>query len=324
MNVPRRTFLHLAAGAAATALTSPAVPAAAPSTVKTPIDLDLQSGSGCDCHVHVLDPARFPYSPRRALTPPPATVEDLQNLLRDLHLKRVIVVQPGPYGTDNSCILDAVRQLGPIARAVAIIDKSTSPAKLEEMVAGGCRGVRLPFEVMGVTDPTAITAAISATEKQIGGLNLILHVYSRPSIIAQLKGQLAELSVPLVIDHFGGAQAAEGVDQTGFEAVIDLVQSGRAYVKISAANRISQKGPDYADATPFAQALVKANPDRVLWGSDWPHLTGVRGRPLTGISPPPEDYDDGMVLNQLSRWVPDPTIRKKILVENPARVYGFS
>jgi predicted TIM-barrel fold metal-dependent hydrolase len=294
--------------------------AAAPSTA---VNFHIPRGA-CDCHVHSFDPARLPYLPQRPFTPPPATVDDLRELLHQLHLDHVVIVQPLFYGTNNSYLMDAIRQLGPNARALAIIDKATPRTALEEMATGGFRGVRLNFETSGVADPDAIKARIDAVTEQMRGLNWYLHFYSQPSVIAKLKDHLAQQPLPVVIDHFGGARAAQGPDQQGFEAVVDLVRTGRAYVKISGANRISQKEPDFSDAAPLAQALVNANPDRILWGTDWPHLNPAygRGKPLTEISPP-LPIDDGLVLNQLARWVPDPAIRKKILVDNPARLYGF-
>jgi predicted TIM-barrel fold metal-dependent hydrolase len=297
--------------------------AAAPSTVKTAVNFHIPRGA-CDCHVHSFDPARLPYLPQRPFTPPPATVDDLRELLHQLHLDRVVIVQPLFYGTNNSYLMDAIRQLGPNARALAIIDKATPRTALEEMATGGFRGVRLNFETSGVADPDAIKAQIDAVTEQMRGLNWYLHFYSQPSVIAKLKDHLAQQPLPVVIDHFGGARAAQGPDEQGFDAVVDLVRTGRAYVKISGANRISQKEPDFSDAAPLAQALVNANPDRILWGTDWPHLNPAygRGKPLTEISPP-LPIDDGLVLNQLARWVPDPAIRKKILVDNPARLYGF-
>ena len=320
----RRMLSHIGIASTATmALRTGVGFAAAPSTVKTAVNFDIPRGA-CDCHVHVFDPTRLPYLPQRPFTPPPATVDDLGELLRQLHLDHVVIVQPLFYGTNNSYLLDAVRQFGPSARALAIIDKATSRTALEEMAAGGFRGVRLNFETSGVADPDVIKARIDAVTEQMRSLNWYLHFYSPPSVIAKLKDHLAQQPLPVVIDHFGGARAAQGPDQQGFDAVVDLVRTGRAYVKISGANRISQKDPDFSDAAPLAQALVNANPDRILWGTDWPHLNPAygRGKPLTEISPP-LPIDDGLVLNQLARWVPDPAIRKKILVDNPARLYGF-
>ncbi len=128
----------------------------------------------------------------------------------------------------------------------------------------------------------------------------------------------------MVFDHFGRAAAARGPDQPGFDALLELMKSGRAYVKISGAYRVSEQAPVFADATPLAQALVAANPDRVVWGSDWPHPNSDygRGKPLTEIAPP-FPIDDGLLLSQLPKWVPDAGLRKKILVDNPARLYGF-
>ena len=320
----RRLLSQISAVGAATAvLQTNAVSAAAPSTVKTRVNFDVPRGA-CDCHVHAFDPATVPYLPQRPFTPPPATAEDVRELLRELHLDRVVIVQPLFYGTNNSYVLDALRRFGKNARALAIIDKATPRGALEEMAGGGFRGVRLNFETRGVADPEAIKGRIDAVTEQMRGLNWYLHFYSQPSVIAQLKDHLAQQPLPVVIDHFGGAQASQGLDQPGFDAVVDLVRTGRAYVKISGANRISRRDPDFPDAAPLAQALVKANADRVLWGTDWPHLNPVygRGKPLTEISPP-LPIDDGMVLNQLPKWVPDPPTVKKILVDNPARIYGF-
>jgi predicted TIM-barrel fold metal-dependent hydrolase len=295
--------------------------AAAPSTVKTAVDFDVPRG-GCDCHVHVLDPARFPYLPQRPFTPAAATVEDLRDLSRGLRLDRVVIVQPGLYGTNNSCTLDAVRQLGPDARAIAVIDKATPREALEEMAAAGFRGVRLPFELRGMTDPVAIKAAIDAVTEQIRGLNWHLTLFTRLSVIAQLKDYIAQLPGPVVFDHFGQAAAAQGPNQPGFDALAELAGKGGVYVKISGANRISERAPDYADATPLAQALITSNQDRILWGSDWPHLPGPPWKPLAEISAP-LPIDNGLVLNQLPKWVADPAVRKKILVDNPTRLYGF-
>jgi predicted TIM-barrel fold metal-dependent hydrolase len=132
------------------------------------------------------------------------------------------------------------------------------------------------------------------------------------------------LPFPVVFDHFGGPKAAQGPSQPGFAALLDLVKSGRAYVKISGAYRISDKAPDFADAAPMAWALIAANPDRVVWGTDWPHPDSDFGR-KHGASPiaPPIPVDDGLLLNQLPKWASDPMIRQKILVDNPARLYDF-
>jgi predicted TIM-barrel fold metal-dependent hydrolase len=316
----RRTMLASvgAAGASVIALRMGAAFGAA-STVRTAVDFDVPRGA-CDCHVHVFDPAHYPYVSERAYTPPEASVADLRDLQAALRFDRVVIVQPSVYGTDNSCTLDAIRRLGPRARGVAVIDKSTPAAALDEMAASGVRGVRLNFETAGESDPSAIKRHLDAVGEQLRGRNWHVQFNTNLSVVAALKDHLAALPFPVVLDHFARAKAALGPSQPGFDALLELVKSGRAYVKISAAYRISEKAPDFPDAPPIAQTIVAANPDRVVWGSNWPHPG--RGRTRMDIAPPYPN-DDGLLLNQLPKWVPDAATRRKILVENPARLYGF-
>jgi predicted TIM-barrel fold metal-dependent hydrolase len=300
---------------------------AAGAASRSAVDFEIPRGA-CDCHVHVFgDPARFPFAEKRVYTPPQASVEQLLELQRDLHLDRVVVVQPSVYGADNACTIDAVRRMGARARGVAVIDKATSRKALEEMAAAGIRGVRLNLETntVGRFDPADAKAVLDATAEQIRGLGWHVQIYTRTSVIAALKEHLAGMPFPVVVDHFGRGNPAQGPSQPDFAALLDLVRSGAVYVKISGAYRISEKAPDFADATPLAQALVAANPDRIVWGTDWPHPNSDygRGKPLTEISPP-FPIDDGLLLNQLPKWVPDAALRKKILVDNPARLYDFA
>jgi predicted TIM-barrel fold metal-dependent hydrolase len=315
--ITRRGMLH--AGAALIAAGLDRAVGAAP-TVRTAVDFDVPRNA-CDCHVHVFEPARFPYANERVYTPPEASLDDLRDLQAALRFDRVVVVQPSVYGTDNSCTLDAVRRLGARARAVAVIDLSTPAAALDAMAAAGVSGVRLNFETLGETDPAAIRHHLAAVAERIRIRNWHVQLNTNLAVVAALKDDLAALPFPVVIDHFGRAKAALGPGQPGFGALLDLVKSGRAYVKISAAYRASEKAPDFPDAAPIAQAIVAANPDRVVWGSNWPHPG--RGRTASDIAPPYPN-DDGLLLNQLPKWVPDAAIRRKILVDNPARLYGFA
>jgi predicted TIM-barrel fold metal-dependent hydrolase len=316
-------MLRLGAAGAAIAGMRGTLAAAQPG--RTAVSFEMPRGA-CDCHVHIQDPAKFPYVANRVYTPPPASVEELEELQRALKLERVVVVQPSIYGTDNACTLDAVRRLGARARAVVVIGEQTSRAELQEMNGNGARGVRLNLETStaGAFDPGRAKALLDGVAEQISGLNWHVQFYTRPAIIAGLKYHLAQAPFPVVFDHFARAAAQQGPGQPGFDAVLDLVKSGRAYVKISGAYRVSERAPDYADATPLAQALVAANPDRIIWGTDWPHPNSDfgRGKPLTEIAPP-FPIDDGLLLNQLAQWVPDASVRRKILVDNPARLYGF-
>jgi predicted TIM-barrel fold metal-dependent hydrolase len=316
----RRILASVAAvGASLAAMRVGTVCAAAP-TVRTAVDFDVPRDA-CDCHVHVFDPARFPYASERVYTPPEATVADLRDLQTALRFDRVVIVQPSVYGTDNSCTLDGMRQLGARARGVAVIDKDTTANALDAMAAAGVRGVRLNFETAGETNPDAIRRGLAAVAEQIRSRNWHMQLNTSLPVIAALRDDFAALAFPVVFDHFARAKAALGLSQAGFDALLSLVKSGRAYVKISAAYRTSQKAPDFPDATALAQALVAANPDRIVWGSNWPHPG--RGATRTDIAPPYPN-DDGLLLSQLPKWVPDAATRKQILVDNPARLYGFS
>ena len=290
----------------------------------TQVDFGVPDGA-CDCHVHIVgDPARFPMAADRIYTPPQASPDMLLDLQRALHLERVVLVQPSFYGADNAALLDAMRRLGRRARGVAVIDDTASDASLDAMAAAGVRGIRINLETAGEFDPAVAERKLRAATARCAPRGWHIQLYTRPTVIAALADRLANAPVPLVFDHFAGAQAAQGLDQPGFAAVLALVRSGKAYVKISAAYRASKAPPPFDDITPFAQALVVANPERVLWGSDWPHTdsTRVAGRAATDVSPflP---IDDGMMLNQLPRWVPDTALRRKILTDNPADLYGF-
>lgn len=292
------------------------------SAARTTVGFEVPRG-GCDCHVHVFgDPARFPYAEKRVYTPQQASVEDLLQLQHDLHLDRVVIVQPSVYGTDNSCTIDGIKRLGSRARGVAVIDKATSRTALEEMAGAGIRGVRLNLETAGTFEPAAAMALLDGVAEQIRGLNWHVQFYTRLAVVAALRNHLTQMPFSAVFDHFGGAKAAAGTSQPGFDALLDLVKSGRAYAKISGAYRTSDKAPDFVDATPLAQALVAANRDRIVWGSDWPHPNSSSGRDKTEVTPP-LPINDGIVLNQLAKWVPDAATRKKILVDNPARLYGY-
>ena len=290
------------------------------STVKTPVDFDVPRGA-CDCHVHVFDPARFPYFDGRVYSPPEATAEDLLDLQTALRLDRVVIVQPSVYGVDNACTLDAMKKLGPgRARGVAVIDTSISAGQLDDMATAGMHGVRLNFETAGEANPDNAKRALATTAEQLQGRGWHIQFNAALPLVVALKDELAALPMPVVLDHFARSKAAAGPNQPGFDVLLALVKSGRAYVKISATYRISDKPPHYPDAPPIAQAIIAANPDRVVWGSNWPHPG--RGKTRLDIAPPHES-DDGAQINQLPRWAADPAIRKKILVDNPARLYGF-
>ncbi|MDP4006457.1 amidohydrolase family protein [Methylobacterium sp. NEAU K] len=323
----RRQTLALAVvnGLALTDKTARAAAEAHAQTVKTPVTFQVPPGA-CDCHVHVIpDPAKFPFWDGRAYTPPVDPPDSLLALQHALKLDRVVIVTPSVYGTDNAATLDGLRLLGPHrARGVAVIGPGTSTAELDALVKAGIRGIRVNLEQAGVFDPAASASALESAVQQIGQRPWHLQVYSRLSVIAPLKQQLSALPVPVVFDHFAGAQAARGPDQPGFGDVLDLVRGGKAWVKLSGAYRASDRAPDYPDVVPLARALVAANPERLVWGSDWPHpdSTPRPGRKPTDLAPA-QDVDDGRLLDLLAAWVPERATRDRILVDNPKQLYDF-
>jgi predicted TIM-barrel fold metal-dependent hydrolase len=248
----------------------------------------------------------------------------MRTLHRALHLDRVVIVQPSIYGTDNACTLDAVRQLGSRARAVAVIDDQTSDAVLADMERAGVRGIRLNLETAGVVDPTVAHQRVRAAIDRMRGSRWHIQINTRPVMIEAIRDDVAGAPVPFVFDHFGGVQASLGPSQAGFESLVQLVRSGSAYIKISGAYRSSTQAPDYRDMAPFAKALIAANPQRILWGTDWPHPDSsiVPGRKNTDLAPLLQ-IDDGALCNQLAVWEPDAAVRKRILVQNPMELYRF-
>lgn len=290
----------------------------------TPVSFPVPDGA-CDCHVHVFgDPERYPFASTRGYTPEPASIAQLRASLDALQMDRVVIVQPSVYGTDNRCTVDAIRELGARARGVAVIDANTPDAALDDLARAGIRGIRLNLAQAGVTDPAVAVQAFRTAAERVRTRNWHIQLNASLRVLEAMNAQLLASPVPLVIDHFGGAQAAAGVQQPGFDALVALVKSGKAYVKISGAADLISTQPDYADVRPLAQALVAANPQRILWGTNWPHPDSrpVPGRKNTDIAPPLRT-DDGRVLNLIAVWVPDAAVRRAILVENPARLYGF-
>ena len=277
----------------------------------------LPAGS-CDCHTHVFGPAaQFPFDPSRTYTPGPAGVSDLLAHQRALGLDRVVVVQASPYGTDNACTLDAVRRIGAAGRAVAVIDPALSPAALQALHDGGVRGVRINLETAGRHDPADAARRLREAAETVAPLGWHVQVYTNLAVLAAAHGTLRDLAVPLVVDHFGRAMARAGVSQPGFDALLDLVRSGKAYVKLSAAHRIAPGMPD--EAEPIARALIAANPARLLWGSDWPHTSSGSPARVQPFNP----VDDGAAIRRLRRWCGSADALRAILVTNPARLYGF-
>ncbi|MFZ4409730.1 MAG: amidohydrolase family protein [Paracraurococcus sp.] len=263
----------------------------------------------CDAHCHVFGPAdRYPYAPDRAYTPPDAPVADLRRLHRILGVERAVIVQASCHGTDNTAMLDAITESGGAYRGIAIVDGSVTDAELARLHAGGIRGVRFNFvRHLGGAPDLAVFDAILARIERLGW-HVVLHLDAED--IAEHAPRIGRLRVPFVIDHMGRVKAGAGLDQAPFRALLDLLRNPLAWVKICGAERVSSAGAPFADAVPFAAALLEAAPDRVLWGTDWPHPN------IAGDMP-----NDGDLVDLLAAVTADAGLRRQVLVENPSRLY---
>ena len=314
----------LAGVVAAGALLRRRLASAQPSQPVTAVNFAVPAGA-CDCHTHIHgDPAAFPLFAGRVYTPEVALPDQMAALHKALGLQRVVIVTPSIYGTDNSATLFGMKARGNDARGVAVIDDKTPDAALDAMGRAGIRGIRLNLATSGINDPAVGRARFTAALARVTARNWHIQINTNLAMIAAIKDLVATSPVPVVFDHFGGARAELGVRQPGFADLVDLVRSGRAYIKISAAYRSSSAAPDFLDIVPLARSLVGANRERVLWGTDWPHPNPVPppGGKATDVTPLLQ-IDDGRVLNLLPVWAPDPATRKMILVDNPARLYGW-
>jgi 2-pyrone-4,6-dicarboxylate lactonase len=262
-----------------------------------------------DCHAHVIGPfSLFELQEQRSYTPPEAPLSAYRTMLDTLGLERGVVVQPSVFGTNNACMFDALARHRNRLRGIAVVDPGISEGKLERMAGNGIRGIRLNMLFRGGVSTEHLKTLASRIERFGWHIQLLIDCRSLPG----LAPKLADLPVDIVIDHMGHIPASDGIAHPGFKLLLKLVREGRTWVKLSGANRISTAGPPYHDTIPVARALVDADPTRLVWGSDWPHVA-IDG-PMA---------NDGELLDLLARWVPDERQRHLILVENPARLYGF-
>ena len=285
----------------------------------TRVNFDVPAGA-CDCHTHIHgDPEKFPFFPGRVYTPETALPEEMAALHRALRLQRVVIVTPSVYGTDNSATLWGMKARGADARGVAVIDDKTPENDLDAMGRAGVRGIRLNLATGGTNDPAVGRERLQRAIERVKSRNWHVQMNTNLAMVSATKDLVAASPVPVVFDHFANAREELGVQQPGFADLADLVRSGRAYVKISISGG---PRPDYAAFAPLARMLIAANPQRILWGTNWPHPNSGSGRKATELTPLFQ-VDDGLVLNLLPVWAPDAGIRKKILVDNPARLYAF-
>lgn len=264
----------------------------------------------CDCHMHVFDP-RFPASPHWTRKPPEAPLHAYRAFQRRIGTTRAVIVNPSTYGTDNRCTLDALAKIGATARGVAVVDTSVPEAELRRMAALGVRGIRVNFvspQSWGVT-----TAGMLETlSTRVAALGWHVQVFMLGDQIVALADVLQRLPTPIVIDHLGRLPQPAGVEHRAFDVIRRLLDQGRAWLKLSGAYMDTKVGaPGYLDVGTVARALVKAAPERMVWGSDWPHTTAE-------TTP-----DDALLFDLLADWAPDEATRHRILVRNPEHLYGF-
>ena len=293
---------------------------AKPSQPSTPVNFDVPAGA-CDCHTHIHYPEKFPFFAGRVYTPEAAMPAEMARLHKWLHIQRVVIVTPSVYGTDNSATIYGMKARGKDARGVAVINDKTTESEFDALVKAGFKGIRLNLFTVGTTDPSIASKQFQNAARRMKARNWHVQVNTSLAMVTAMKDQFAASPVPVVFDHFCNANTELGVDQPGFADLLDLVRSGKAYVKISIT-----AGPrkDYSGFTPLAKALIAANQDRIVWATNWPHPNSVTppGRKPTELTPLFQ-VDDGLTLNLLPVWEPNAGVRKRILVDNPARLYEF-
>ncbi|MBM3527282.1 MAG: GntR family transcriptional regulator [Alphaproteobacteria bacterium] len=274
----------------------------------------LPKGS-VDTHVHVFERARYKMNPDRGYNPPDSTLADLKHLHATLGVDRVVFTQPSTYGTDNSAILDGMNALNAEtpnrARCVVAITMDITDKELEALDKAGARGVRLNTDNKGGM-PIGFDR-IGELEARIRPFGWHIEWLFPGKDILDLMPVFKKHTVPMSIAHFAYQPATATVNAPGFQALLELVKGGNCWVKISGANRVSGTDlPPYDDVQPMARALIEAGPDRIVWGTDWPHPNKYQVNP-----------NDGDLVDWFGIWVPDETMRRRIMVDNPARFYRF-
>ena len=267
----------------------------------------------CDAHFHIFGPPDvFPYASTRVYTPPAAPLQHFLNLMEILGIQRGVVVQPNAHGLDNSVSLNAIARSEGRFRGVAKLDDSTSDAELNRLHAGGFRGVR--FNMISELGGRPDIAMYERVIERVTPLGWSVTFHTLPPGLVEHADWFRTIKIPVIIDHFARVSFADGVDQPPFQVLLDLLRQENFWAKISCAERLTATGAPYHDAIPFAQAIIDIAPERTLWGTDWPHTQ--RFEP--GLQP-----DDGDLVDLLEVMVPDESTRHAVLVENPARLFGF-
>ncbi|NQU72129.1 MAG: amidohydrolase family protein [Rhodospirillales bacterium] len=268
----------------------------------------------CDTQIHIYGPTdRYPLKPDRVYEPHLVGIEEVLRMHKTLGIERCVLISPTVYGADNSCMIDALRQQGTNYRGIAVIDDGTSDAELGAMNEAGVRGVRCNFAgFLNMTpDPDLFRRTVARITPL--GWHVVVHVLGEDLI--EYENLFREVRIPLVIDHMCHLDLTIETDKRALDILMDMLRRDNCWIKISNGDRVSHAGPpDYTDVIPLGRALADIAPDRAIWGTDWPHVLYKK----------PAMANDGDLLNLLAKYVPDETARNRILVDNPAALYGFN
>ncbi len=265
----------------------------------------------CDSHCHVFGPgSRYPYAADRPYTPPDAPLDMLQGLHARLRIERAVLVNATPHGRDNTVVTDAIAAGGGRYKGVANVDASFDDAEIAELTAAGIVACRFTFlaRLGGRPDMSAFDTVV----RRIAPYGWHVDLYLPADNLDEFAPTLDALPIPYVLDHIGLIDAGRGIDQPSFRALAQrYARDRKCWVKVTCPERLTAAGPPYHDVAPFARRLIEIDPDRLLWGSDWPH-PNVKAMP-----------DDGDLVDLVPVYAPSPDVRKKLLVDNPARLFGF-
>src|SRR3954454_19831133 len=315
--IVRRDFIKGASMAAVTAAASGlAIPSSHAQEVPNSTGTDhpkLKAPlNAADCHMHIYDPARFAMPPNPRAAPSNAAVPQYRLLQQRIGTTRVVIVQPRNYGTDNRVTLHALAQLAPNARGVAVVTPAITDADLKAFHAGGIRGIR--FSLADPSSRAVTPDMVEPLAKRVADLGWHVQFNVDGEMIDEMASMLRRLPTPIVFDHLAHPPLPAGIDHSSHAIVRELIDKGRTWVKVSGAYSNSKVGPPSSpEATKVAQAFVKAAPERLVWGSDWPH---------PGL-PDSNKPNDALLFDLLTEWAPDEATRNRILVQNPEALYGF-
>ena len=311
-DVSRRTILAMMGASAAGAVIAPAQAQQVPWSSGTATAKTKAPPNATDCHHHIYS-SRFKVDPNSTLRPGDASVADYRLLQKRIGTARNVIVQPSTYGVYNDGLIEALNECGPTARGVAVVNTSVTDDELKRLQAAGVRGVRFNLATPGGATTIEMLEPVA---NRIAPLGWHVQFNMPADMTLAAKDVLNRLPCQIVFDHLAHIPQPAGASHPAFAAVVDLMQKGKAWVKLSGAYQDTKVGPPtYADTIPLAQAYVKAAPERLVWGSDWPHPSEQRKPALP---------DDAGLFDLLAQWAPDEAVRNRILVDNPAKLYGFS